>query len=231
MYKTEAHVHTKEVSICGQAAAADIIRLYAEAGFDTVIVTDHINSGSFGKWVELTWEEKIDRHKEGYEAAREAGERLGVRVLYGAEIAFLTEDGHSNDYLVYDFDRDFLIGLESVYGGSVKEFYEYARSRGVTVIQAHPFRERYCCPTPELVDGVEVCNAHPRHTNHNDEAYKLAKERGLLMTAGSDVHMLGDAARAYLLTSEPITSCKEYIRVLREGSATLVTPDGEIKSR
>lgn len=228
MYKTEAHVHTKEVSACGQVFAGEIIEKYAEAGYDTVFITDHINAGNFKKWTDLTWEEKLDRHLDGYRAAKEAGDRLGVRVLYGAELAFATADGHSNDYLIYDFDRDFLVGYEHVYGTSIEKFSEYARSHGVTVIQAHPYRKVNCCPTPDFVDGVEVCNSHPRHENNNDKALALAKERGLLMTVGSDVHMLSDAMRAYLLTEKPIESGADYIKVLREGSATLVTPDGEL---
>lgn len=228
MYKTETHIHTADVSRCGQVSASEIAKIYADAGFDTIFIADHINGGNFGKWTELSWEEKVDKHMTGYLAAREAGERLGITVLYCAEIAFAHQPGGVNDYLIYGFDRDFLIGLEPYYGGTIEKFYPYAKEHGVLVIQAHPYRESGCVPKADFVDGIEVCNAHPRHINNNDKALALAKERGLLMTAGSDFHQLGDSARAYVLTEEPIRCVEDYIRVIKEGSATLVGPDGVV---
>ena len=229
MYKTEAHVHTKEVSKCGQVAAADAIKIYAEAGFDTVFIADHINGASFGAWAELSWEEKVDRHMTGYEAAKRAGDELGVTVLYCAEIVFKAPGGFLNDYLIYGFDRDFLIGLEEYYGTSIERFYPYAKEHGVLVIQAHPYRTNSCCPTPDSVDGVEVYNAHPRHINNNHRAQALAKQRGLLKTVGSDFHAPEDAARAYILTEQPIRSVEDYIAVIKEGRAILMSPEGEVK--
>lgn len=222
MYKTEAHIHTLEVSRCGKTPAAKIVGLYAERGFDTIFITDHINS-NFPSWDGLSWVEKVDKFFTGYEAARKEGERLGVRVLFGAEIAFQSPGVSSNDYLVYGIDRDFLIGLEEYHGKTIKEFYPYAKAHGVTVLQAHPYREG-CFPTPDYVDGCEIFNAHPRHNSHNDKALALAKERGFIMTVGSDVHMEGDVARAYIMTDEPITSAEEYIEAIRCGKARFVTP-------
>ena len=227
MYKTEAHIHTKEVSECGQGNAADIVAAYAAAGYDTVFITDHINS-NFSLWEGLSWAEKVDKHRQGYEAALEVGERLGIRVLYGAEIAFSAPGGYRNDYLVYGFDRDFLIGFESLYNTSIEEFYPYAREHGVLVIQAHPYREGFCAPKADYVDGVEVCNAHPRHKNNNDRALTLAKERGLLMTVGSDVHMLGDVGGAALLTEKRIETVDDYISVIKSGTGVLMGMDGVI---
>lgn len=229
MYKTEAHIHTMEVSRCGKVAAAEIVKLYAEAGFDTVFIADHINGQNFALWTDLSWEEKVDRHMEGYKAAKLAGEELGVTVLYCAEIAFGAPGGFVNDYLVYGFDRDFLIGFEPYFRTSVEKFYPYAKEHGVLVIQAHPYRTTACCPMPDYVDGIEVYNAHPRHINNNQRAQRLAEERGLLKTVGSDFHMVGDEARAYILTEEPIRSVEDYISVIKSGKAILMSPEGEIK--
>ena len=41
MYKTEPHLHTSEVSLCGKISAEEMIKLYSKAGFSTVFVTDH----------------------------------------------------------------------------------------------------------------------------------------------------------------------------------------------
>jgi hypothetical protein len=77
MYKTEAHVHTAEVSRCGQVCAEEIIKIYAEAGVHTVFITDHINIPSLKRLGEgLTWSERMDAFERGYLIAREAGPEL-----------------------------------------------------------------------------------------------------------------------------------------------------------
>lgn len=69
------------------------------------------------------------------------------------------------------------------------------------MIHAHPFREAgYISEIrlfPEYVDGVEGVNAtHSCHLSRNhhhpqfdERAMAYARERGLPMTAGSDIHM------------------------------------------
>ena len=226
MFKTEAHVHTSDVSKCGQIPAREVVRMYKDAGFDTLFITEHINSASINSWGELgSWEEKVERYMRGYEEARDEGDKLGICVLFGAEICFKQPVGNGNDYLVYGIDRDFLLGYPDLNHYSVADFYKYAKEHGATVIQAHPFRGHKCYPTPEFIDGAEVYNAHPRHVNYNDEALAMARENGLIMTVGSDTHMPGDEARAYILTDEPIRSAEDYIRVLKEGKARFVTPE------
>ena len=225
MFKTEAHIHTKEASKCGTIEARRVVELYSELGFDTLFITNHINAPSLAMHGECDWEERIDRYLAPYEEARRAGESLGVTVLLGTEICFKKPEGNCNDYLVYGIDRDFLVGMPDLNSGSLEEFLPYARERGAFIVQAHPYRGGACYPTPELVDGVEVFNAHPRHTNYNERALALAKERGLCMTVGSDVHMECDAGRAYFLTEERIESADQFIDVVKSGRAKFVTAE------
>lgn len=214
-----------EVSKCGKTPARDIVRLYSELGFDTIFITDHINGATFDRWGDIPWEEKIDKFLSGYEIARDEGDKLGVRVLCGAEICFKKPEGCHNDYLVYGIDRDFLLGRENLHHGSLAEFYPYAKEHGVTIIQAHPYRAHECYPAHDFVDGFEMYNAHPRHNNFNDEALALVLERDCLRAVGSDVHMACDVGRAYILTDEPIRTAEDYVNALRDGTATFVTPE------
>ena len=73
----------------------------------------------------------------------------------------------------------------------------------------------HCMPAG-LLDGVEVCNENPRHNSHNDRALAYAKEHHLLMTAGSDVHELGDAGGAGLLCPA-FSDIKAFARHVRDG--------------
>ena len=228
MYKTELHIHTGVVSKCGHVSCEEIVKIYKDLGFETIFITDHINKPSFDLRSEAkeSWEEKVDMFLDGYVAAKRVGDRIGLRVLLGAEICFKKPAGNVNDYLVFGIDRDFLLGFPYMHDGSVAEFYEYAKAHGAIVIQAHPYREApnygNCYPTPEYVDGIESCNGHYRHKNNNDKAEELARELGCLTTAGSDFHRLGDEAGAYIETEEPITSAEDLIKVLRERSARFV---------
>lgn len=219
MFKTETHLHTKEVSTCGRISADEVVRMYSKAGYDTLFVTNHINRTSFDAMGDIAWADKIDKFYHGYRLAKAAGDELGVIVLPGAEIAL-----NGNDYLVYGFNRDFLLGWEGVYKSSIEEFYPYAKEHGVIVIQAHPSRigKNFAChPTPLYVDGMEVYNGHPRHENRNALTYRIAKECGLIMTAGSDTHQADDVASAYMLSEKRIQTAQDYISMLKAGELTL----------
>ena len=39
--KVEMHTHTSETSPCAHINAKDVLKLYKEAGYDTVVITDH----------------------------------------------------------------------------------------------------------------------------------------------------------------------------------------------
>ena len=43
MYKLEPHLHTYPVSSCSKLEADELSRLHKEAGYDTVIISDHFS--------------------------------------------------------------------------------------------------------------------------------------------------------------------------------------------
>ena len=47
MYKTETHLHTKEVSRCGKLYADEMVSMYKDAGYDTLFITDHLSESFF----------------------------------------------------------------------------------------------------------------------------------------------------------------------------------------
>ena len=44
--KIDVHVHTSEVSGCGQLPGAEMARLYKQAGYDAIVITDHLIAGT-----------------------------------------------------------------------------------------------------------------------------------------------------------------------------------------
>lgn len=224
MYKTEPHLHTFPVSSCAKLDTDTQIRLQREAGYDTVIVSDHFSRFHYAKLEihlgrTLTWEEYVDQFYTGYEAARAAGEKYGVRVLFSVELSLA-----ANHFLLYNADRAFLLSRTDLFDLSAEELHAHAKAHGVTVIQAHPLRDGICTPFPEHVDGFEVFNSHPRHDNHNDEVQALANRYPqLLQTAGSDVHRDVDVGGTAVLSEFPIESVGDYLRLLRSGNAKILS--------
>ena len=55
MYKTETHLHTAEVSPCGKVGAGEMIKLYAESGYSTVFVSDHLKKKTLEAMGDIPW--------------------------------------------------------------------------------------------------------------------------------------------------------------------------------
>lgn len=219
MYKLETHMHVSETSGCAMLSADEMIKHYAEAGYDTVFVTDHYVKNYFLKLGDIPWLAKAEKYLAGYRAALKAGEKYGVTVLLGMELSFV----HCrNDYLVYGITEDFIKSNPELYESSYDRFYSVAKENGFLVIQAHPLRDRVCTPTPDFVDGLEIYNSNPRHADYSDEVFALAEDRGLLFTVGSDAHRSEDAALTGLLSEMPIRNSEEFIALIKSKKAKII---------
>ena len=219
MFKTETHLHTAEASPCSHIGAAEMVRLYAEAGYKTVFISDHLLRRYFDKLGDLSWKEKTAAFFHAYELARAAGERYGINVLRSAEVCL---DCSKNHYLIYGFDDAFIAEREDLFELSLKEFCDYAHAHGVTVVQAHPYRDGKTTPDLDCIDALEVHNPNPRHENYTDRAIAYAKEHGLAMTCGSDAHRPEDIARGGVLTECEIRSAQQYVELLLQGKLKMI---------
>ena len=104
-----------------------------------------------------------------------------------------------------------------------QQVYAYAKENGVTVIQAHPYRDGFTTPADvSCIDALEVYNSNPRHENHTEKAIAFAKEHGIPMTAGSDAHRYDDVAQSGVLTSYEIKSAEDYVRCVMSGDLKII---------
>lgn len=223
MFKTETHLHTSEVSRCGKLSSTQMIKLYNEAGYKTILVTDHFQSNVLDTLGDIPWEDKVTVFLSGYYRAKNAAEKFDMHVLLGAEFCFV---GQPNHYLAYGITKEFLCAHPDLHKMSISEFYPIAKAAGVYMIQAHPYRDDNCHPTPEYADAVEVYNGNPRHNDYNDRAEAYAVENGFPITSGSDAHQLPDVATGGILTEEPITTIEEYIEAVKSGKLELIKGEG-----
>jgi len=217
MYRFEIHCHTAESSSCGRVKAERLVELYVQAGYDGVVITDHLNPDNPRTLLErdgapVTFENQVQRLLEGYRKARAAaGERLVV--LYGTELRFANDP---NDYLVYGMSEEMLLEHPDIVSWGIQKFSQFAREHGLLVIHAHPFRNNMRVIDPKWVDMVEVYNGHPRHNSRNELALLWARMHGKPGSAGSDFHQEGDEARGGVLLPERPETIQEFIELMRE---------------
>lgn len=83
MYLYETHMHTSEASQCASSAAQSQVAYYKKMGFDGVIITDHFLGGSTTVPAHLPWAQRVELFYQGYALAKQAGDKLGLTVLFG----------------------------------------------------------------------------------------------------------------------------------------------------
>lgn len=209
----ELHAHTSPASACGHLSARETVRQIAQTGCKGVVITDHYNPERFdGARKGKAFERELRFLFGGFRDARAAGRELGVTVLCASELRITAG---MEDYLLFGMTEQIALEAGFIADLSLAEARRILSPRGVLIVQAHPFRRGQRAADPALLDGVEVFNGNPRHDSHNDLALAYAREHGLLMTRGSDVHQSGDAGAATMLLP-PVSTEAELVAALKE---------------
>lgn len=228
LYKYELHSHTAECDPYAGIGGAELVKLYQEAGYSGMVITDHY-IWSFSKWfadenlASATHEEYIRRWLKGYYAAKEAAERTDFTVLTGAEVAF---DGQINHYLIYGVDEAFFYHAPLLNKCKTIDELTALLPDGAIVVQAHPFRKNMTICDPAALFGFEGYNAGTE-AFCNEMAKLYARHYGKRLTSGSDVHGRKAVARGGIATEQAIRSPQDLIAVLKSGDYHLIQ-DGEI---
>lgn len=218
-YLYETHLHTKQGSACAWNTGYEMAKACHEAGYAGIIVTDHNWGGNTAVDRSLPWEQWVDTFCQGYaDAKRYADEHEDFTVFFGYEAGFC-----GTEFLIYGITPQWLKAHPEIRTESIEEHHRLVHEGGGTVIHAHPFREEWYIPEirlfPDLVDGVEGINASHYTAARNkkiydDRAMAYAKEHGLPMTAGSDVHsvnLLGGG----MAFRRRLTSIEDFCEAIR----------------
>ncbi len=176
-HKIELHAHTSPVSSCSEIAPARLVEMYAELGFSAVCITNHLSRGR---------SDDAEYFLADFYAAKEAGSKLGVNVILGAELRFAP---NTNDYLAYGITPDELSEINSMLDMSFEEFSIAWRKPDRVLLQAHPYRNDIVQMSHDLLDGIEVFNCHPNHNSRVAVAARVANaEENFITVAGTDFH-------------------------------------------
>ena len=179
--KIDLHTHSKYSGDC-RMEPADILKTAEKVGLDGVAITDH------------------NTVKGGLAASRIKSD---IEVIAGAEIR--TNRGEVIGYFLN----------EEIEKRELFEVIDAIRDQGGIVCIPHPFDIRSVFdifrmyklkPTDEIleaVDCIEVLNSRCAVNAFNEKARRLAEERGLGMTAGSDAHTLSEIGASGVIVDSP----------------------------
>ena len=228
-YLYETHLHTCEASKCGKVHGEEYISFMMEKGYSGMIVTDHFFNGNTCVPDDLPWKERVEIYCSGYERALKAAEGKDFTVMFGVEVNFWKDE-----YLLYGIDKNWIIENECMMDMTRNELHEAVNKAGGIMIQAHPYRERDYLSDIKLapasaIDGVEIYNA-ANYPNMNALGYEFARDLGMPMTAGSDIHYFYEGDMGGMLFDEKIRSVKDYAAAIkmRKGIPVRLSSDGVI---
>ena len=231
MYKYETHMHTAETSACASASGKEQADRYKELGYDGIIITDHFLNGNCHEAIKKTadWAEKIDLFMAGYEAAKEEGDKIGLKVFFGFEYCY-----EGADILTYGLDRQWLLTHPEIEWLDFFSFSRLAHSSGAALIHAHPFREagylREIRLVPQWIDGVEVFNCGNADDAYNDRADRFADWYGFVKTGGTDNHHLWVNRFSGIYMERPLESINDYINAIKQKTiGGVIYPDDYIR--
>ncbi len=215
-YLFETHAHTSEISPCANVSAEDLITEYKNHKYAGVMITDHVGGWGFSS-ISGTWEDKVAALTAAFQKAKDAGDKAGIKVLFGMEISL---NHPYQDYLVYGPGPDFLYDNPNIQELSLKELSRKVEQRGGIIFAAHPFRGDGIKEDPAYLFGAEVYNGNPRNNSHNSKAERWAKENNLHEFAGSDFHEHGDISAGIELSRMP-ADIKDFVEIIKNGDYQL----------
>ena len=188
-YKVETHMHTNQGSACAISTGAELARAYKRNGYCAIIITDHFFNGNTAvRGGHYSWEDKIALFMKGYEDAKSEGDKIGLGVYFGFELA-----DNGSEFLVYNYGRDKLTEYPGIVTDNIEKSLTRIKREGGFIVHAHPFRDEYYIKNPgklfpDYADAVEVINAHNKTNEMNRRALEYAEKYNLIKFSGSDAH-------------------------------------------
>lgn len=234
-YKLEMHLHTSRNSDCGKECPKDIARIYADAGYDGIVCTNHLNRNDLYGYVAPPWKRLsrgvMECYLRDFFELKDECAALGIDVFAGAEVSpdqvTYYKPGHPYaEYLLYGVTADEL----REYGQSFltmdqEQLFRWCDERGILLVQAHPYREICDVMDVRYLHGIEVANTHPGHDSRNALALELCKRTGLVPTGGSDFHYRGGEGGGTVLPRAPKDE-RDLAAILRERRHKIILAQG-----
>lgn len=214
--KIDTHTHTSGVSFCSEVPPETYVQKYREAGYGAVILTNHYSRMYMFRYGE-TWDAQIKIYMDEYRKAKAEGDKIGLPVLLGAEVAISTPQSPYIEFLLYGANEEFFFSHPCLYDKSQAELYKICHDCGVLLFQSHPFRDEqgHFPQDPEFMDGTEI-NCHPYFLRHEEKVREFADKHDLMLVCGSDFHYPYQAGTAATIVPEGIATAEEFAAYLKK---------------
>lgn len=221
LYLYETHLHTSEASACSIRTGAEQARIYNDAGYTGIIVTDHFFNGNTAIPSNMPWDKRIDMFCKGYENAKEEGDKIGLSVFFGWEANY-----KGTEFLIYGLDHEWLKNHPEMINWSIEEQYYYIHEAGGFVVHAHPFRKRAYIKEirlfPDFVDAVEAYNVGNDSSDFDKKAAAYARKHNLPEFAGTDSHGFEQKYNA-MGFGKPLNNIEDFISSVKSREYQLIT--------
>lgn len=217
--KWEIHSHSIEGSPCSRMYAEQLVEAHAAAGYAGVVLTDHFNYDALMRHGRSPIDQ-VSRWLQGYENARAAGERTGLKVLFGLEARLPVNE---NDYLIIGAEPEFVLENPTLHENDLPGLFALCEKYNALLIQAHPFR-RPCIPAdPKYLHGMEISNNNPRAMNNNDLTVEFMQAHPrLIATSGSDYHRTEDLGLGSITLLRSVNTSAEMAQCLRDRAFEII---------
>ena len=228
--KIDLHVHCREASRCAEHQPKEIPAFYAENNVDALVITNHYHPGHLGFFGE---DPKVQAEKyiEQYYEMKEAGDKVGVTVIFGAEV-MLTSTRQQAEFLLYGFTPEKMRQSFPLHTMTQKELFEYCNSNEILMYQSHPTRKNHRFADPRYMHGIEILNGPVLLKAY----YEYAIANNLKYCAGSDFHAKEQvshagihfvaAGSAGIVTDRDIKDSVDLYNYLKDNSPGIFTTDG-----
>lgn len=223
MFFYEMHCHTDLCSDCSQQSPEALVTDYYRAGYHGVVLTDHFACGNTCVSRRLPLQEQMAQFFAAWDRAKQAAADWDFDVLFGLEFGF----ANAKEVLLYGLPRSFYeahLGLSRL---GLAELSDVVHQAGGLLYHAHPYRDRDYIPEPDFVldvrylDGIEVANYYDT-PEESRRAVQLARDNGLLMSAGSDNHTGLDALRNGMAFQNRVRTNEALVQALRDPGSKLL---------
>lgn len=181
--KIDMHCHTFPVSKCAVLEYNDVIDNKIKAGYDGMVLTNHIQPGYFRHEDYYNF---MLKHIDEFHKAYDYGKAHNFLVIFGVEVTI--NDGGYSDWLLYGISEEFLLKHLDLHTYTQKQLYGLCKQNNIVMIQAHPFRHFYGHYLKDInyMDGIEL------NTNsdipYKSDIFKIVKDNKFLITCGTDYH-------------------------------------------
>ncbi len=221
MIKLEMHAHTKGGSPCAEEEPSTLIKIYKEAGYGGVVLTNHLSPWAYDGYPGTTKDEKIEYYISLYKEFKKECEENGLKCFFGAEVC--SYDKHYfSEYLIYGLKEEHLRNNPLLFTLTQKELFDFSNENGLFMAQSHPFRKGVRNGFAPYMHGVEVYNGHKGHVNNNEVARVFAKAYDLIAISGTDFHHNSHFPTGGILIPENLETNEQLVKYLFERRAIIL---------